>query len=204
MAKTLISVFGYSQNIVPGNNSWEEVTGDRLDSAVELTNFFKKHGIDADLYISGGTISKDGTVEADAINNLLHKKYSNLEKIIDEVILDKGSKNTQENIKHMVEYTKSSGADSIFGVSSGDHVARIVTEFQYSLYRPSLVGVVPSKGFYSINGSNGIQPLILEPPFFGSENPKELRSMYTNLFKLNPYQKVEIGQEIVRRVEGKQ
>ena len=206
MGKTIVSVYGYSENIANGNNSWEPVVEDRFNGAVNLAKFLKKHDIEVDMYISGGTISKDtGRVEADAMQDFLKKKYTNLEKIIDEVVLDKESKNTQDNINKMGSYAKEVGADAIFGVSSRDHVGRIITQQSYLQNIPDLtMGVFASKGSYSINGSNGIMPIILEPPFFGQDNPKELNGMYSKLFKLNPYQKLEIGQEIVYKAEGKQ
>ncbi len=204
MAKSIVSVFGYSENILSGNNSWDAVVSDRFDGAVGLARFLKKHDIDVDMYISGGSVSKGGVVEADAMQNFLYRKYDNLDKIIGEVLLDKESKNTQENIDHISAYARSSGADSIFGVSSRDHVGRIITQQAYLSDMPNLtMGVFPSKGSYSVNGSNGITPMILEPPFFGQDNPKELQGMYSKLFKLTPYQKVEVGQEIVKRVETK-
>ncbi|MCL5009454.1 MAG: YdcF family protein [Candidatus Parvarchaeota archaeon] len=204
MAKAIVSVYGYSENIVPGNNPWEQVVSDRFDGAVGIARFLKSHNIDVDMYISGGTVSnKTGKVEADAMHDLLKKRYTNLEKIIDEVVLDKESKNTQDNVNKISSYAKGVGADSVFGVSSRDHVGRIITQLGYLTDLPDLtIGVFASKGSYSINGSNGIQPMILEPPFFGQDNPKELQGMYSKLFKLTPYQKVEVGREIVKRVDS--
>jgi hypothetical protein len=204
MAKTIISVFGYSENIAPGNNSWNEVVSDRFDGAVGLARFLKKHDIDVDMYISGGTVSKEtGRIEADAMQDFLQKKYNNLEKIVSEVVLDKEAKNTQENVNNIGAYAKRVGADSVFGISSRDHVGRIITQQGYLQNLPDLtMGVFASKGSYSINGSNGVTPMILEPPFFGQENPKELQGMYSKLFKLTPYQKVEIGREIANKADN--
>ncbi len=206
MGKTIVSVFGYSENIVPGNNPWEQVVSDRFEGAMDVAKFLKRHDIDVDMYISGGTVSNEtGRVEADAMHDFLKKKYPNLESIVDEVVLDKESKNTQDNVNKISSYAKEVGADSVFGVSSRDHVGRITTQQAYLQNKPDLtMGVFPSNGSYSINGSEGILPIILEPPFFGRDNPKGLYSMYSKLFKLNPYQKVEIGEEIVRKVDGKQ
>ena len=206
MGKTIISVFGYSENIVPGNNHWKHVVSDRFNGAVGLAKFLKQHGIDTDIYISGGTVSNEtGRVEADAMHDFLKRKYTDLEKIVDEVILDKESKNTQDNVKNISSYAREVGADSVFGVSSRDHVGRIITQQAYLQNKPDLVmGVFSSDASYSINGSKGIQPMILEPPFFGQNNPKEVYNMYSKLFKLTPYQKVEMGEEIVRKVDGKQ
>ncbi len=206
MGKTIVSVYGYSENIVPGNNPWEQVVSDRFDGAMDLAKFLKKHGIDVDMYISGGTVSKEtGRIEADAMHDFLKKRYNNLEEIVDEVILDKESKNTQDNVNKISSYAKGAGADSVFGVSSRDHVGRIITQQAYLQNKPDLtMGVFSSNGSYSMNGSNGIPPMILEPPFFGQDDPKGLYGMYSKLFKLTPYQKVEIGQEIVGKVEGKQ
>ncbi len=206
MGKTIVSVYGYSENIVPGNNPWEQVVSDRFDGAMDLAKFLKKHGIDVDMYISGGTVSKEtGRIEADAMHDFLKKRYNNLEEIVDEVILDKESKNTQDNVNKISSYAKEAGADSVFGVSSRDHVGRIITQQAYLQNKPDLtMGVFSSNGSYSMNGSNGIPPMILEPPFFGQDDPRGLYGMYSKLFKLTPYQKVEIGQEIVGKVEGKQ
>ena len=206
MGKTIVSVFGYSENIAPGNNPWEQVVSDRFDGAVGIARFLKRHDINVDMYISGGTVSNEtGRVEADAMQDFLKKRYTNLEKIVDEVVLDKESKNTQENVNKISSYAKEVGADSVFGVSSKDHVGRIITQQAYLQNKPDLVmGVFPSNGSYSMNGSKGISPMILEPPFFGQDNPKELYGMYSKLFKLTPYQKVEIGEEIARKVDGKQ
>ena len=206
MGKTIVSVFGYSENIVPGNNPWEQVVSDRFDGAIGIARFLKKHGIDIDMYISGGTVSNEtGRVEADAMHDFLKKRYTNLEKIVDEVVLDKESKNTQNNVNKINSYAKDVGADAIFGVSSRDHVGRIITQQAYLQNKPDLtIGVFPSNGSYSMNGSEGMPPLILEPPFFGRDNPKELYCMYSKLFKLTPYQKVEIGEGIVRKVAARQ
>ena len=205
MGKTIVSVFGYSENIVLGNNPWEQVVSDRVDGARDIAKFLKKHGIDVDMYISGGTISKEtGRVGADVMQDFLKKRYNNLEKIVDEVVLDKKSQNTLDDINNLNSYIREAGADSVFGVSSRDHVGRIITQQAYLQDKPDLMtGVFPSKSYYSINGSKGILPLILEPPFFGNNDPKELYDMYFKLFKLTPYQKVEIGEEIVKKVEGK-
>ncbi len=35
MGKTIVSVFGYSENIVPGNNPWEQVVSDRFWGAMD-------------------------------------------------------------------------------------------------------------------------------------------------------------------------
>ena len=206
MGKTIVSVFGYSENIVPGNNPWEQVVSDRFEGAMDVAKFLKRHDIDVDMYISGGTVSNEtGRVEADAMHDFLKKKYPNLESIVDEVVLDKESKNTQDNVNKISSYAKEVGADSVFGVSSRDHVGRIITQQAYLQNKPDLtMGVFSSNGSYSINGSEKIPPMILEPPFFGRDNPNGLYGMYLNIFKLKPYQKVEIGQEIVGKVEGKQ
>ena len=119
--------------------------------------------------------------------------------------MDKESKNTQDNVHKISSYAKGVGADAIFGVSSRDHVGRIITQQAYLQSKPDLtMGVFPSNGSYSMNGFEGTPPMILEPPFFGRDNPKELYCMYSKLFKLTPYQKVEIGEEIVRKVAARQ
>lgn len=192
--KTIVAVYGYGKNITPGNRAWESVNNDRNDSAYRILSFLNKHGIDTELYISGG--SKDpltGEAEADSMFGNMKKRHSNIERIVSEVVLDREAKNTAENMKNMSAYAKSNGVEAIIGTTSIDHVSRAVNEGAYNNDLKGIIfGIVPSAESYSINGSE-FGPLILEPPYFPD---RDTYTGFTGLFKLKPGQKKEVASVI--------
>ena len=192
--KTIVTVYGYGKQIAPGNRDWEGVAGDRNDSAYNILSFLNKHGIDAELYISGGTKDpQTGEAEAESMLGNMKKRHPDLERIVSDVVLDREAMNTSQNMKNMSTYAKSRGVEAIIGTTSVDHVSRAAKEGAYNNdLKGMLFGIVPSAESYSVNGSE-FGPFILEPPFFPD---KDTYTGFTGLFKLKPEQKKEVASVI--------
>lgn len=160
----IVNVHGYSQNVPQGYRPWEAVTYDRLNKSLELADFFERHGINANIVISGGTL-KDDVAESDAMYQWAKNNMPAIKRF--EVQTETQSANTSQNIINVKKIAADVGADAIFSVSSKDHVSRIVRDFAYSDEgKGMLFGGVPTQEPYSMKGYFK-QPFIAEPPFWG-------------------------------------
>ncbi len=201
--EVLVTVYGYGKTIAPGNRPWDVVASDRNNSAYEMLSFFNKHGIDASLFISGGTVDPiTGESEAKSMFNNMKSMHHNLEQIVSDVVLDEKAKNTAENTNNLVNYMKTEEFSGVFGVTSMDHASRALRDGAYNPdinRNNTLFGVVSSKEPYSLNGSS-ISPFILEPPYFPNQ---EVYNKFKGLFKLDTAQKYEIADTISKTLSKK-
>lgn len=193
--KAVVSVYGYSKNVPAGYRPWQDVSSDRLQRASDLLGFLDRHGIEASLFISGGTVDpKTGETEARSMLDLMRSKVKpGLEDIVSEVVLDEQAKNTSENMQNIASHAKKVGAKIVLGVTSTDHVSRAAKEGAYNpAFKDTLFGVVPSAAPYSTNGSS-FGPMVLEPPFFPDH---ETYRAFGGVFRLTPEQKRAVAQVI--------
>lgn len=172
MESVLICVHGYTQNMRAGERTWREVMNDRLKRAVKLAEFFKNAGVINYLVLSGGVVSNDG-VEADAIYEYAKTTFPVLFNLVTDVILERESKNTLENVVEIMKWAIKKNA-AIIAVSSKDHVSRVIKDWDYSKdIENHLILVAPSAEPYSEIGSREA-PLVIEPPSWAYEELKDL------------------------------
>lgn len=181
MTKTdaIIALHGYSQSIPQGQRNWEEVAGDRLNAAYEIARFFNRHGIETELMISGGTV-KDGIVEADAIYDFAKARTPDLFDVVANVVKEKDSKNTMENVEKTLAYAEKAGAEILCPTSSKDHISRVARDWAYNkkAKHPRLVFITSDEP-YSLRGYE-TQPFIVEPPFWGIDALQKIMKVPPN------------------------
>ena len=168
----LICLHGYTQNPPEGEKPWKEVISDRINTANKFSKFMKEVGAEVYLVISGGTIV-NGKVEADAVYELAKKVAPEMFEIVDDVLLERESKNTQENVDQILKWALKKNA-MIIAISSKDHVPRLVKDWAYEKTKGhQLVAIAPGEESYSKKGDNN-PPIVIEPPFFGYDLAKKL------------------------------
>jgi hypothetical protein len=168
----LLCLHGYTQDPLVGERSWEDVTIDRINTAYRFAKFAKEVGAEVYLVISGGTIV-DGKVEADSVYELAKRTAPDMFKIVDDVLLERESKNTQENVDQILKWALKRNS-LIVAISSKDHSSRLAKDWAYEKNKgKQLVAIVPSEQAYSERGTNEA-PIVIEPPFFAYDIAKKL------------------------------
>ncbi len=172
MQSVLICVHGYTREPKPMHRTWESVVEDRLRTAIKLARFFKSTKVISYLILSGGVVT-NGVVEADRIYELARKKFPALFDMVTDVILERESKNTQENVDEIMKWAKKKNA-AIIAVSSKDHISRIAKDWAYDKnVSEHLVMVAPSEESYSESGDKNA-PIVIEPPFWAYDSLKDI------------------------------
>ena len=174
----LICVHGYTKKPRAGEKAWSEVVNDRLKRALKLAEFFKKAGIINYLVFSGGVVN-DNRVEADAIYEHAKKTFPELFGLVNDVILERESKNTQQNVDEIMKWALKKNA-AIIAISSKDHAARIMNDWAYNMNAERhLLLVSPSEDSYSELGRTK-KPIVIEPPFWAYESLEKIFSVPDN------------------------
>lgn len=159
----LLCVHGYTRQS-KDEKSWEEVIYDRLETALRLARFLKEIGVVTYLVLSGGLV-KNSKVEADVIYEYAKKKIPELFGDVADIILERESKTTQENVDEILKWAIKKNA-AIIAISSKDHAPRVMKDWAYDKERGDhLVLIAPSKAPYSIAGEDK-QPITIEAPFW--------------------------------------
>ncbi len=172
MKSVLICVHGYTKGSKTMHRSWEEVMLDRLTAAYKLSEFFHGSNITNYLILSGGVVSDD-VVEADRIYEFARRKLPGLFDLVTDVILERESQNTQENVDEIMKWAKKKNA-AIIAVSSKDHVSRIARDWAYDKnVKEHLVMIMPSNESYSKSGLTDA-PIVIEPPFWAYDSLKRI------------------------------
>ncbi len=171
----LLCVHGYTDHHDEQHRPWKEVIKDRLENAQKLAETFHSLGILTYLVLSGGVI-RDGKVEADIIYDYAKSEFPGLFKAVTDVILERESKNTQENVDEIIKWATKKNA-LIVAISSKDHVSRVARDWAYDERRSDhLILVSPSKEAYSVKGWTDA-PIVIEPPFWAYNALKDLFSI---------------------------
>ena len=188
MSDIIVAMHGYK----PSADNFDAVVNDRLSRTLEVDKFLEKYGIECEVVISGG-VEKDGIKEADIIYQWAKEKMPEIKKY--NVVLEKDSKNTFENVQNIYDLAKKEGAKGIFAVSSKDHISRVIRDWVYNIpdyeSKDILLAGVPSRDAYSEKGRDN-PPFIAEPPFWGYD---ALR----NIFKV-PADKREYVKKAIEEV----
>jgi len=159
----VIALHGYGQTIPQGFRPWEPVVRDRTKIVYETAKFFNKYGIETEVIISGGTVT-NGVLEVDAMCEKMNQDFPDLYNIVD-VILEKESRNTKENVIETFKYARKIGAEILCPSSSKDHISRVARDWAYEKKEGDpMLAFVPSQEPYSIRGA---PPIIAESPFWG-------------------------------------
>ncbi len=168
----LICVHGYTKSEEAEERSWEEVVTGRLEQAYKLAEFLKGVGIINYLIFSGGVIT-NGKIEADRMYEFAKKKFPELFKLVNDVILERESKNTQENVNEIAKWASKKNA-AIISISNKDHVGRLITDWAYDKVSERYIVLVSSNNEpYSKAGAEK-RPIIIEPPFWAFESLEKL------------------------------
>jgi hypothetical protein len=174
----LICIHGYTQKPRTGERTWVEVVNDRLKRALKLAEFFKKAGIINYLVFSGGVLNSN-KVEADIIYEHAKKTFPKLFELVNDVILERESKNTQQNVDEIIKWALKKNA-AIIAISSKDHAARIMNDWAYNIdAERHLLLVSPSEESYSELGHTK-KPIVIEPPFWAYECLEKIFSVPDN------------------------
>lgn len=167
MEAILLCVHGYTKNQQMGEKDWTGVVNDRLKRAVKLAEFFKKSRITTYLVLSGG-VQNNGMVEADAIYEYTRKMFPELLNTVNDVILERESKNTEENVSEIMKWALKKNA-AIVAISSKDHASRVINAWAYNKNAEHHLALVsPSEDSYSELGHDK-RPIVIEPPFWAYE-----------------------------------
>jgi hypothetical protein len=178
MQSVLICVHGYTRAPKVLHRPWEDVMLDRLTAAYKLSEFLHSANVTSYLILSGGVVS-NGEVEADKIYEFAKRKLPGLFELVTDVILERESKNTQENVDEIIKWAKKKNA-AIIAVSSKDHAPRIAKDWAYDKNRKGhLIMIAPSEESYSESGSMD-SPIIIEPPFWAYESLKDIFNVPAN------------------------
>ncbi|UCG95581.1 MAG: YdcF family protein [archaeon] len=168
MANLRATVIGHGFNFTPtpGLRNPKDVVYDRVREACRAVDLFYKGGYEVDFMISGGT-ETDGVKEADNIEKIVQKYFSDVYKKAN-VVKEKESLNTMENVLKTYDFARDVGTDILCPVSSMDHV-RVPREWAYER-KPGdpLLAFIPSQEPYSKKGWK-IKPFITEPPYWAND-----------------------------------
>ncbi len=166
----LLCVHGYTNQPKESHRPWKKVVSDRLHTAHKLAEFFNATGVVTYLVLSGGAIN-NGNVEADVIYEHAKTEFPDIFKLVTDVILERESKNTQENVDEILKWAIKKNA-AIVAISSKDHASRVINDWGYDKNRHEhLILVSPSNEPYSKPGIKK-RPLVIEPPFWAYEELK--------------------------------
>ncbi len=173
-SSVLLCVHGYTKAPREHEKEWQNVVKDRLSTALELAKFFSSVGVAIYLVLSGGSMNGN-QVEADVIHNYARKNFPELFELVNDVILERESKNTQENVDEILKWALKKDA-VIIPISSKDHVSRVVKDWAYDKGRNShLIMVAPSHATYGENES--LAPIIIEPSHWAYGALKDIFSI---------------------------
>jgi len=141
-----------------------------------------------------------GKNEADAIKKYAEERFPEIKDF--EVILEKYSKNTAENVSNILKLAKEKESKAIVATSSKDHISRVMRDFVYHPERPkveeTLILGCASNEPYSEAGKT-IQPAIIEPPvYFGEYNLAELVPQF---FKVQKEKREKFAKEVKELIE---
>ena len=167
----LLCVHGYTKFPREKEKNWQEVVKDRLSTAYELARFFSSTGMTIYLVISGGTLNKN-QVEADTIHAYARKNFPELFTLVADVILERESKNTQENVDEILKWAVKKNA-IIVSISSKDHAPRVVKDWAYDKLRGGhIIMVAPSHETYGEDSD--AEPIIIESSFWAYDALKSI------------------------------
>lgn len=168
----LLCLHGYTEADNKSTKQWREVIKDRLENTYRLAKLFYEFGIPTYLVFSGGII-RDGKVEADIIYEYTRAEKPEIFKIVTDVILERESKNTQENVDEILKWATKKNA-IIIAVSSKDHASRVIKDWAYDSKRDGhIILISPSSDSYSKEGETSA-PIVIEPPFWAYDILKDI------------------------------
>jgi hypothetical protein len=167
----LLCVHGYTKAPREHEKPWQKVVKDRLSTAFDLAKFFNSIGVTIYLVLSGGSMNGN-QVEADVIHDYARKEFSELFAIVNDVILERESKNTQENVDEILKWALKKNA-AIISISSKDHASRVIKDWAYDKGRNNhLIMVAPSHETYGENENS--EPIIIEPSYWAYDALKDI------------------------------
>ncbi len=167
----LLCVHGYTKYPREREKDWQKVVKDRLSTAYEIAKFFSSVGVVIYLVLSGGTMNKE-QVEADIIHDYARKNFPELFTLVADVILERESKNTQENVDEILKWAVKKNA-VIVSISSKDHISRVAKDWAYDKGRNGhIIMVAPSHETYGED--EDAEPIVIEPSSWVYDALREL------------------------------
>ena len=187
----LLCVHGYTKAPREHEKEWQKVVKDRISTAFDLAKFFNSIGVVIYLVLSGGSMNGN-QVEADIIHDYARKNFPELFELVNDVILERESKNTQENVDEILKWAVKKSA-VIISISSKDHVSRVVKDWAYDKGRNNhLIMVAPSHETYGEN--EDLAPIIIEPSHWAYD-------ALNNIFKIPEEKRKLVKEKLLKDLE---